>query len=55
MFKSSGSPIFGNTTGIQLEADTFDKSRLVMTLLTNLGVTYRNIMQLQISSRKTNR
>ena len=39
MYKSSDSQIFRTTTGIQLGPDTFNKSKLVMTFLTNLGVT----------------
>ena len=39
MYKSSDSQIFRTTTGIQLGPDTFNKSKLVMTFLTNLGDT----------------
>ena len=39
MQESSGSHSFRTTTGIQSEPDAFDKSRLVMTFLTILGVT----------------
>ena len=39
MYESSGPQFFRTTTGIQSEPDTFDKSRSVMTFLTNFGVT----------------
>ena len=41
MSESHGSQFFRTTTGIEIETgpDAFGKSRLVMTLLTNLGVT----------------
>ena len=39
MYESSGSQFFRTTTGIQSGQDAFDKSRLVMTFLTILGVT----------------
>ena len=39
MYESSGPQFFRTTTGIQSEPDNFDKSRLVMTFLTNFGVT----------------
>ena len=39
MFGSSGSQFFIPTTGIQLGPKKFDKSRLIITFLTNLGVT----------------
>ena len=39
MRESSGSQVFRTTTGIQSGPDAFDKSRLVMTFLTILGVT----------------
>ena len=39
MYESSGSHFFRTTTGIQSGPDAFDVSRLVMTLLTVLGVT----------------
>ena len=37
--ESSGSQFFKITSGKELGPDSFDKSRLVMTFLTNLGVT----------------
>ena len=37
--ESSGSQFFRTTTGIQSEADTFEKTRYVMTFITILGVT----------------
>ena len=39
MYESSGSQFFRTTTGIQSGPDDFDKSRLVITFLTILGVT----------------
>ena len=39
MYESSGSQFFRTTTGIQSGPDAFDKSRLVMTFLNDLGVT----------------
>ena len=39
IYGSSHSQFFRTTTGIQSGPDTFDKSRLVITFLTNLGVT----------------
>ena len=39
IYESSGSQFFRITKGIQSELDVFDKLRLVMTFLTNLGVT----------------
>ena len=39
MFGSSGSQFFRPTTGTQLGPKKFDKSRLIITFLTNLGVT----------------
>ena len=39
MYGSSGSKFFRTTTGIQSGPDAFDKSRLVMAFLTNLGLT----------------
>ena len=39
MYESSGSEFFGTATKIQLGPDAFDKSRSIMTFLTNLGVT----------------
>ena len=39
MYESSGPQFFRTTTGIQSESDNFDKSRSVMTFLTNFGVT----------------
>ena len=39
MYETSGSQFFRTTTGIQSGLGTFGKSRLVMTILTNLGVT----------------
>ena len=38
--KSSGSHFFRTTTTIQSGPEVFDKSRLVMTFFTNLGVTW---------------
>ena len=40
IYESSGSHFFRITTGIQLGPDPFDKLRLVMTFLTNLGATW---------------
>ena len=37
--ESSGSDFFKATTVIQSDSDVFDKSRWVMTFLTNMGVT----------------
>ena len=39
-YEGSGSQFFKITPEIQSGPDTFDESRLVMTLLTNLGVTW---------------
>ena len=39
MYKSSHSHFPRTTTGMQSGPETFDKSRLVTTLLTKLGVT----------------
>ena len=39
MYESSNSHLFRTTTGIQTGPDTFDKSRLIMTFLINLGIT----------------
>ena len=39
MYESSGPQFSRTTTGIQSGPDTFNKSRLVMTFLTILGVT----------------
>ena len=39
MRESSGSQFFRRNTGIQSGPDTFEKSKLVMTFLTNSGVT----------------
>ena len=39
IYERSGSHFFRNTTGIQPGPDVSDKSRLIMTFLTNLGVT----------------
>ena len=39
MYESSGSQFFRTTTGIQSGPDTFDESRLVVTISTILGVT----------------
>ena len=38
VYESSGSQFFKTTPGIQSGPDAFDKSRLVMTFLTNMGV-----------------
>ena len=38
MYESSGLQFIRTTTGIQSGPDTFDKSRLVMTFLTILGI-----------------
>ena len=48
IYESSGIHFFKTTTGILLGQDTFDKSRLVMTFLTNLGVNM-NIVQFELS------
>ena len=53
MYESSDSQFIRTTTGTQSGSDTFDKSRLVVKFLMNLGIT--SIMQFQISSRKENR
>ena len=39
MYESSGQQFFKINTGIQSVLDAFDKSKLVVTFLTNLGVT----------------
>ena len=39
MYESSGSQFFRTITGIQSGPDAFNKSRLGITFLTNLGVT----------------
>ena len=39
MCESSGSQFFRTTTGIQSGPDVLDKSRLILTFLTILGVT----------------
>ena len=39
MYERSGSQFFRSTTGIQSRTDAFEKSRLIMNFLTNLGVT----------------
>ena len=39
MYESSGSQFFRTTNGILPRPDTIEESRLVMTFLTNLGVT----------------
>ena len=39
MYESSGSQFFSTTDRIQSGRETFDKSRLVMTFLINLGVS----------------
>ena len=39
MYQSSGLTFFRTTTGIQSGPNAFDKSRFVMTFLTNLEVT----------------
>ena len=39
MYENSGSHSFRSITGIQSGPDVFDKSRLALTFLTNLGVT----------------
>ena len=38
MYESSGSQFFRTTTGIQSRSDSFDKSRLVIIILTSLEV-----------------
>ena len=38
MYEISGSQFFRTTTGIQSRQDAFDKSKLIMTFLTILGV-----------------
>ena len=38
MYESSGTPFFRTITGMQLELDSFDESRFVMTFLTILEV-----------------
>ena len=42
MYKSKDLQFIRTTTGIQSGPDAFDKSTLVMTSLTNLGVTLRS-------------
>ena len=39
MYESSDSQFFRMTTGIESAPDAFDESRLVVTILTSLGVT----------------
>ena len=39
MSESLGSQFFRTTTGIQSRAEIFDESRLVMSFLTNFGIT----------------
>ena len=39
VYESSGSQLFRTTTGILSKPDVFDTSRLIVTFLTNLGVT----------------
>ena len=39
MYESSGSQFFRTTTGTQSGPDVLDKSRLILTFLTILGVT----------------
>ena len=39
MYKSSDSPFFRTTTGIQSGLDASDESRSIMTFLTILGIT----------------
>ena len=39
MYESSGSQFFRTTTGMKLEPDSFDQSRVVMTIVTIFGVT----------------
>ena len=39
MYESSGSLFFRTTTGIHSQSDAFDKSQLVITFLSILGVT----------------
>ena len=39
MYKNSGSQLFRATSGMQSRPDIFDKSKLVLTFLTNLRVT----------------
>ena len=41
MYESSGSQFFTTITGIQSRPDTFAKSWLIMTFLTNLAITER--------------
>ena len=53
MHESSDSQFVRTATGTQSGSDAFDKSRLVVKFLMNLGIT--SIMQFQISSRKENR
>ena len=53
IYESSCSQCFRTTTGIQSGQDVFDKSRLLMTFLINLG-NYRNIILFQISPRREN-
>ena len=40
MYESSGSHFFRSTTGIRSRPSTLDKSRLIVTFLTNLGYTW---------------
>ena len=53
MYESSDSQFVRTAAGTQSGSDAFDKSRLVVKFLMNLGIT--SIMQFQISSRKENR
>ena len=39
VYESSGSQLFRTTTGIKSKPDVFDTSRLIVTFLTNLGIT----------------
>ena len=39
MYQSSGSQFFRTTTGMKSGPDAFDQSRVVMTIVTILGVT----------------
>ena len=58
MYDSLGSHFFRTTNGIQPGPDAFDESRLVMTFVTNLGVTnilcsFRLVLKGKASKEKT--
>ena len=52
MYESSGSQFLRTTTGIQSGPDAFDKSRIVMTFLTILGVTETCSFRLVLEGKK---